>query len=65
MAVATLTAKVPNLETTGLDQIAELANTIELTYLAMFVWLLVAGPGPVSIDRLLRRPATSRVGEAP
>ena len=65
-AVATLTAKIPGLESTELlDQIAELTNTIEVTYIAMFVWLLVAGPGPVSIDRLLRRSATSRVGEAP
>lgn len=48
MTVAILTAKLPELH--GLT---DLANTIEFTYLAMFVWLVVAGAGAASIDRLV------------
>jgi len=48
MTVAILTAKLPELH--GLT---DLANTIEFTYLAMFVWLVVSGAGAASIDRLL------------
>lgn len=50
MAVAIWTAKLPELH--GL---VDLANTIEFTYLAMFVWLVVHGPGAVSIDHVLAR----------
>ncbi|MGE0397037.1 MAG: DoxX family protein [Kofleriaceae bacterium] len=50
MAVAIWTAKLPELH--GL---VDLANTIEFTYLALFVWLVVQGPGLVSIDHLLAR----------
>jgi len=47
MTVAILTAKLPELH-----GVTDLANTIELTYLAMFVWLAVAGAGSASLDRL-------------
>jgi putative oxidoreductase len=61
MAVAIWTAKLPELH-----GVVDLANTIELTYLVMFAWLVVAGAGAVSIDHLIarRRPAESRVGVA-
>ncbi len=52
MAVAIWTAKLPELH--GL---VDLANTIEFTYLALFVWLVVQGPGSASIDHLLARRA--------
>lgn len=50
MAVAFVTAIVPNSES-----VLDLFNTIELTYLAIFVWLIVSGGGPISIDRLIAR----------
>lgn len=56
MAVAIWTAKLAEIH--GL---VDLANTIEFTYLAMFVWLFVQGPGAASIDHLLaRRTASER-----
>jgi putative oxidoreductase len=61
MAVAILTAKLPELH-----GVVDLANTIEFTYLAMFVWLVVAGAGAVSLDRVIarRNHAEPRVGVA-
>ena len=54
MAVAIWTAKLPELH--GL---VDLSNTIEFTYLALFVWLVVQGPGSASIDHLLVRRSSS------
>ena len=50
MTVAILTAKLPELH-----GIFELANTIELTYLVMFVWLILNGAGLVSLDHVIAR----------
>ena len=62
MTVAILTAKLPELH-----GVIDLVNTNELTYLVMFVWLVVAGAGAASIDHLLARRghAEPRVGVAP
>jgi putative oxidoreductase len=70
MAVAIWTAKWPEIH-----DVADLANTIEMAYLAIFVWLLVSGGGALSLDRLLdrllarqlarSRGLASRVGVAP
>lgn len=49
MTVAIVTAKLPELH-----GVTDLANTIEFTYLAMFLWLALAGAGAASIDRLIR-----------
>jgi len=59
MTVAIYTAKLPDLHGA-----IELANTIEWTYLAMFVWLAVAGAGKASLDYLIARrgPSEPRVG---
>lgn len=61
MTVAILTAKLPELHGA-----VDLANTIEFTYLAMFVWLLVSGAGKASLDYLIFRRASSepRIGVA-
>jgi len=61
MTVAILTAKLPELH-----GVVDLANTIELTYLVMFVWLVVAGAGKASLDHLIARRGTavSQVGVA-
>jgi putative oxidoreductase len=61
MTVAILTAKLPDLH-----GIVDLASTIELAYLVIFVWLVVSGAGMVSLDHLIaRRTAGPRVGVAP
>jgi putative oxidoreductase len=58
MTVAFLTAILPNA-----DGLADLFTSIELTYLAIFVWLVVSGPGSISIDHLLARRGGPHVGE--
>lgn len=50
MAVAIWTAKLPELH-----GVVDLANTIEFTYLALFVWLVMQRPGRVSLDHLIAR----------
>jgi putative oxidoreductase len=50
MAVAIGTAKLPDLH-----GVVDLVNTVEFTYLVVFVWLLVSGAGRASIDRWLCR----------
>lgn len=50
MAVAFVTAIVPHT-----DSFLDLFSTIELTYLAIFVWLIVGGAGSISIDHLIAR----------
>lgn len=50
MAVAILTAKRDELH-----GVRDLLGFEEFTYLVVFVWIAVAGPGPLSIDRLLAR----------
>jgi putative oxidoreductase len=59
MTVAIYTAKLPELH-----GVVDLANTIEWTYLAMFVWLAVSGAGKASLDHLIARrgPSEPRVG---
>jgi putative oxidoreductase len=60
MVVATLTAVWPKLE----DK-AGIFSAIEIAYLAIFVWLAVAGPGPVSADHVIEksigRPSANRL----
>ena len=60
MSVAFVTAIVPQSES-----FLDLFSTIELTYLAIFVWLIVGGAGRASIDHLLARrgQASPQVGE--
>jgi putative oxidoreductase len=36
-----------------LDSLETLLGFEEVSYLALFLWLAIAGPGPVSIDHLL------------
>jgi putative oxidoreductase len=50
MTVAILTAKLPDLH-----GVVDLANTIELTYLVMFAWLVVSGAGAASLDHVIAR----------
>jgi len=59
MTVATLTAVLP-------DPDKQVINSIEISYLLSFVWLVVNGAGAVSIDHLIARRAhvDPQVGEA-
>ena len=50
MAVAVLTAKWPDI-----DSLDTLLGFDEMAYLALFLWLAVAGPGLISVDHLLQR----------
>lgn len=50
MIVATLSAKLDQI-----DSLESLLGFEEISYLAMFLWLAVAGPGKVSLDYLLQR----------
>ena len=54
MLVAIRTAQWENV-----DSIAALVGLVEWAYVAIFTWLAIAGPGPVSLDFLLGR-ATKR-----
>ena len=53
MTVAILTAQKDNVGSVG-----DLFGLIEWCYIALLVWLGVAGPGPLSLDALLVRFAT-------
>lgn len=52
MVVAIYVAKWENV-----DSLETLLGFEEMTYMAVFFWLAVAGPGAVSLDRLLLRSA--------
>ena len=49
MTVAVLTAKLENLH-----GISDLLGFEEWTYIVLAFWIAVAGPGPLSLDRLLQ-----------
>ncbi len=49
MIVATISAKWAQV-----DSLETLLGFEELAYMALFGWLAVAGPGPISLDRLLQ-----------
>jgi putative oxidoreductase len=50
MIVAIISAKWGDI-----DSLATLLGFEEILYMALFGWLAVAGPGPVSLDHLLQR----------
>jgi putative oxidoreductase len=50
MIVATLTAQLPH-ATSAIDVLA----TVEVAYLIVFVWIAIAGAGPISIDHVLAK----------
>jgi putative oxidoreductase len=50
MVVAIISAKLSDV-----DSLETLLGFEEMSYLALFLWLAVAGPGPVSVDYLLTR----------
>jgi putative oxidoreductase len=39
----------------NVDSVASLLGLVEWAYIAIFAWLAIAGPGPVSIDGLIGR----------
>ena len=50
MIVAILSAKLGDV-----DSLETLLGFEEVSYIALFGWLAVAGPGPISLDWLLQR----------
>jgi putative oxidoreductase len=50
MVIAILTAKRGDI-----DGVSSLFGFEEFTYLVMFLWLALVGPGPLSIDHLLKK----------
>ena len=50
MVIAILTAKRPNI-----DGLTTLLGFEEWSYLVMFLWIALAGAGPLSLDALIRR----------
>jgi putative oxidoreductase len=50
MIVAIVTAK-----RSEIDGVSSLLGFEEFSYLAMYLWLIVAGPGKLSIDYLIKR----------
>lgn len=52
MLVAIRTAQWENV-----DSLAALVGLVEWAYVAIFAWLAIAGPGPVSLDHLIGRAA--------
>lgn len=60
MVVAIATAQWPNL-----DSLAGLLGLVETLYIVLFVWLAVAGPGPLSLDGLVERMQGNRAYRAP
>jgi len=55
MIVAIATAQWPQVET-----LSGLLGLIETLYIVLFVWLVVVGPGPLSLDALGRRLSENR-----
>ena len=55
MIVAIISAKWDEV-----DSIETLLGFDESAYLALFLWLAVAGPGLISLDRLLQRSVCSK-----
>ena len=56
MVVAIISAKLVEV-----DSLETLLGFEEVSYRALFLWLAIAGPGPVSIDRLLLRDQKNRL----
>ncbi len=55
MIVAIATAQWPQVET-----LSDLLGLVETLYIVLFVWLAIAGPGPLSLDALGRRMSENR-----
>jgi putative oxidoreductase len=57
MIVAIIAAKW-----TEVDSLETLLGFDEVAYMVLFLWLVVAGPGPISLDRLLQRSCSRGTG---
>jgi len=60
MVVAIIAAKFGDI-----DSLETLLGFEEMSYLALFLWLAIGGPGPVSIDYLLTRSRRESHGDHP
>jgi putative oxidoreductase len=55
MLVALKTAVLPSLHFNGLGDYVQLLTHEEIHYIVIFIWLAIAGAGPVSVDHVLAR----------
>ncbi len=53
----TMIVAIKSAKWADVDSLETLLGFDETEYLALFLWLAIAGPGPISIDRLLKRSA--------
>jgi putative oxidoreductase len=51
----TMLVAIKSAKWADVDSLETLLGFDEFEYLALFLWLAVAGPGPLSLDRLLQR----------
>jgi putative oxidoreductase len=51
----TMIVAIKSAKWADVDSLETLLGFDEFEYLALFLWLAVAGPGPLSLDRLLQR----------
>ena len=58
--IGVMTVPVHHREMVELHGVVDLAGTIEVAYLSALVWLLVAGAGGASVNRLLARRGAPR-----
>jgi putative oxidoreductase len=52
----TMIVAIKSAKWADVDSLETLLGFDETEYLALFLWLAIAGAGPISIDRLLKRP---------
>ena len=53
----TMIVAIKSAKWADVDSLETLLGFDETEYLALFLWLAISGPGPISIDRLLKRSA--------
>jgi len=55
----TMIVAIKSAKWADVDSLETLLGFDETEYLALFLWLAIAGPGPISVDRLLKRSRVS------
>jgi len=59
--VVVMIAAVCAAKRTEIDSLETLLGFDEVAYMALFLWLAVAGPGPISLDSLLRHSSSQEI----
>ncbi|MGH7818726.1 MAG: DoxX family protein [Candidatus Binatia bacterium] len=53
--IGTMVVAIATAQWSQVDSLAGLLGLVETLYIVLFAWIAIAGPGPVSLDRLLER----------